>query len=126
MSEFITVDYLDPSIKNIVVFDDCVTDKKEKIIQDLYIRGRKKNASIIYLTQSCYSDPINVRRNCNYCIFFKLQPKEIKQILREIDGNLSKEEFRKKCEFSSEDQNNFLTLDFIYPKIRYRKNFEFI
>ncbi|GBO29380.1 hypothetical protein AVEN_218015-1 [Araneus ventricosus] len=48
--EFITVDDLDPSCKIVVVFDDCMTDKDQKSIEDFFIRGRKKNASIIYLS----------------------------------------------------------------------------
>ena len=38
----------------------------------------------------------------------KLQSIEIKQIIREIDGNISKEEFRKKYEFSTQDKITFL------------------
>ena len=94
--------------------------KNQKIIKDLSIRGRKRNASIIYLTQSYYSTPINIRRNRNYYIFFKLQPKEIKQIIREIGGNFSKEKY----DFPNRDRNIFFTLDFINPKMRYHKNFE--
>lgn len=120
LSEFMTVDDLDPLVKNLVIFDDCVTEKDQKIIEDYFIRGRKKNASIIYLTQSYYSTPINIRKNCNYFIFFNLQPKEIQQIIREIDGNLPKKEFEEK--YKSCD--NFFMLDLVNPKLRYRNNFE--
>ncbi|GFW55299.1 uncharacterized protein TNCV_116851 [Trichonephila clavipes] len=36
--EFITVDDLDPSRKNVVVFDDCMTDKDQKSIEDFFVR----------------------------------------------------------------------------------------
>lgn len=121
LSEFITVDDLDSSEKNLVVFDDCVTEKDQKVIEDLFIRGRKKNASIIYLTQSYYSTPINIRKNCNYFIFFKLQPREINQIIREIDGNLTKEKFLEKY---NSCKGNFFMLDLVNSEMRYRKNFE--
>ncbi|GFV34671.1 uncharacterized protein TNCV_1449751 [Trichonephila clavipes] len=42
-----SVDDLDPSCKNVVVLDDCMTDKDQKSIEDFFVRGRKKNATII-------------------------------------------------------------------------------
>lgn len=122
--DFITVDDLNPTLKNLVIFDDCVTEKDQKTIQELFIRGRKKNASIIYLSQSYYSTPINIRKNCNYFIFFNLQPKEIQQIIREIDGKLSTEEFKQIYNKSVQKQYDFLMLDLVNPKIRYRKKFD--
>lgn len=124
VEDFVTVDDLDPSYKNLVIFDDCVTERKQKLIEDLFIRGRKKNASIIYLSQSYYSTPINIRKNCNYFVFFKLQPREIQQILREIDGCLSKEEFKAMYEYSTRGRFDFFMLDLINTQLRYRSNFE--
>lgn len=124
LEDFITVDDLDPSTKNLVVFDDCVTERKQKPIEDLFIRGRKKNASIIYLSQSYYATPINIRKNCNYFIFFKIQPRDIQQILREVDGSLSKEEFKALYEHSTRNKYDFFMIDLINPDIRYRCNFK--
>lgn len=121
--EFITVDDLDLSYKNVVVFDDCVTDKDQKSIEDFFIRGRKKNASIIYLSQNYYKTPINIRRNCNYFIFFKLQHKDINQIIREIDGSLTKEEFSKLYRKCMQQRFDFFMLDLATPALRYRKKY---
>lgn len=123
LEEFISVDDLDPSYKNLVIFDDCVTEKNQSIIEDLFIRGRKKNASIIYLSQSYYATPINIRKNCNYFIFFKLQPRDIEQILREIDGSLPKQEFKAMYEESTQNKFDFFMLDLRNPQLRYRTNF---
>src|SRR5688572_12993862 len=68
--QFITVDDLDPNQQNLIVFDDYVTTKNQKAIEDLFIRGRKKNASIVYLTQSYYKTPKNIRLQCNYLALF--------------------------------------------------------
>ena len=39
--------------QTLIVFDDMVTDiKKAPIIQEWFIRGRKRGASIMYLSQS--------------------------------------------------------------------------
>lgn len=120
LNEFITVDDLDPSLKNLVIFDDCVTEKDQKNIKDFYIRGRKKNASIIYLSQSYYSTLRDIRKNCNYFIFFILQPREFQQIIREIDGMLTKEEFVKKYRKAIQKPFDFLMLDLDNLKMRYR------
>lgn len=121
--EFITVDDLDPSCKNVVVFDDCVTDKDQRSIEDFFIRGRKKNASIIYLSQSYYRTPIVIRRNCNYLIFFNLQQREIQQIIREIDGSLTKEEFSRLYKKCMQQTYDFFMLDLVNPALRYRKKY---
>lgn len=121
--EFITVDDLDPSCKNVVVFDDCMTDKDQKSIEDFFIRGRKKNASIIYLSQSYYRTPIVIRRNCNYFIFFNLQQREIQQIIREIDGSLTKEEFSRLYKMCLQRPYDFFMLDLVNPALRYRKKY---
>lgn len=123
-NDFITVDDLNPSLRNLVIFDDCVTEKDQKNIEDLFIRGRKKNASIIYLSQSYYSTPINIRKNCKYFIFFNLQPREIQQIIREIDGNLTNEEFKKLYKKCVQKPYDFFMLDLVNPSKRYRHNFE--
>ncbi|GFY45596.1 uncharacterized protein TNIN_106311 [Trichonephila inaurata madagascariensis] len=121
--EFITVDDLDPSCKNVVVFDDCMTDKDQKSIEDFFIRGRKKNASIIYLSQSYYRTPIVIRKNCNYLIFFNLQPREIQQIIREIDGSLTKEEFSKLYKKCMQQPYDFFMVDLVNPTLRFRKKY---
>ena len=110
-----TVDELSHDNRNVVVFDDCITQKKQDLIQDMFIRGRKKNASIIYITQSYYKVPKIIRDNSNYYIFFKLQHRDLKRILKEIDGyelpNVNLE------------AHDFLMLDRKNPKLKIRKNF---
>jgi hypothetical protein len=87
----VSVDDIDPSKKNLVVFDDCITDKDQDKIIEFFIRGRKKNADVIYLSQSYYATPKTIRRNCNVFIFVSLQKSDRDRILREIDGNFPKD-----------------------------------
>src|SRR6266550_639131 len=74
----ISVDELDPNKQNLIVFDDYITSRDQNKIEDLFIRGRKKNVSIIYLTQSYYQTPKNIRLQCNYLILFRSRKKETK------------------------------------------------
>ena len=62
--------------KVLIIFDDMVShvmsDKKaQQILKDLYIRCRKLNISL-FLTQSYFSVPKDVRLNCTHYILFKL------------------------------------------------------
>ena len=64
---------LKPCNQNLIIFDDMVTDlKKHRIISEYYIKGRKKSASIMFLSQSYYNTPKIIRHNINYCVILKL------------------------------------------------------
>ena len=54
--------------KILIVFDDMIADmpnnKKFKIkVTGLFIRGRKLNISLVFITQSCFPVPKAIRRN---------------------------------------------------------------
>ena len=55
--EIIPVKDLDSDSQKIVIFDDFVCDKNQKPLIDYFIRGRHKNCSVIYLSQSYYKTP---------------------------------------------------------------------
>ena len=80
--------------QTLIIFDDMVTDlKKHPIISEYFIRGRKKSASIIFLSQSYYNTPKIIRQNINYCIILKLGgSRDINSILREFSIGISKEQ----------------------------------
>ena len=58
--EIIPVQELDSDSQKIVIFDDYVCDKNQKPLIDYFIRGRHKNCSVIYLSQSYYKTPKNI------------------------------------------------------------------
>ena len=66
--------------KILIIFDDMIShvmsDKKaQQILKDLFIRCRKLNISLCFLTQSYFSVPKDVRLNCTHYIIFKLNNK---------------------------------------------------
>ena len=69
--EIIPVERLmDDKSQKIVVFDDFVCDKNQKPLIDYFIRGRHKNCSVIYLSQSFYKTPKDIRLNCShFCVY---------------------------------------------------------
>ena len=54
--------------KILIVFDDMIVDimtnkKFQSIIKELFIRCRKLNISLVFITHSCFSVPKDVRLN---------------------------------------------------------------
>ena len=58
------------------MFSHVMSDKKaQQILKDLFIRRRKLNISLCFLTQSYFSVPKDVRLNCRHYNLFKLNNK---------------------------------------------------
>ena len=68
--EIISLDQLNNDNQKIVIFDDFVCEKNQKPRVDYFIGGRHKNCSVIYLSQSYYLTPKDIRLNCSHFIFF--------------------------------------------------------
>ena len=84
--EIVDPDSLNEDLQNLLVFDDFVSDREaKKKIADLYQRGRHKNASTIFLTQSFTGPdsalPHTVRENMNYLVLFGGVSKEKLQVI---------------------------------------------
>lgn len=87
------LDKMDKEINHLVIFDDLVLAKDQSRIENYYIRARKLNCSVIYLSQSYYRIPKIIRSNCNYMCILKLSGnREVKMILSEFGLGVSKEE----------------------------------
>ena len=60
--------------KILIVFDDMIADimineKFQSIIKELFIRCRKINISLAFITQPCFSVSRDVRLNSTHCFF---------------------------------------------------------
>ena len=67
------VDYSNPDKENktLIVFDDMIADmihnkKLNSIVTELFIRGRKLNISLVFITQSYFKVPKDVRLNATH------------------------------------------------------------
>jgi len=84
--DLISVDKCEPN--SLVVFDDCVNIKQQHFIKDYFVRGRHKNISCIYLTQSYTKiDRQLIRNNINFLCVFRQSPKYTKYIYDEYVGS---------------------------------------
>ena len=125
-NDIVEVDDLDPNYMNLVIFDDFVTEKDQKKIEDLFVRGRKRNASIVYISQSYFNTPKIIRLNCNYFAFFKCcNRSEIGRIGQNHASDLKEYKFLNYFNRATKD-HGFLLIDLKTNKesLKYRKNFD--
>ena len=70
----------DPENKILVVFDDMIADminnrKLGSTVTELFIRGRKLNIALVFITQSYFKVPKDVRLNCTHFFIIKIPNK---------------------------------------------------
>ena len=77
--------------KVLIVFDDMIADminnkKLNPVVTELFVRGRKLNISIVFITQSYFKVPKDVRLNSTHFFIMKIPNKrELQQIASDID-----------------------------------------
>ena len=82
------LDYQDN--QKIVIFDDYICDKNQKQLIDYFMQGRHKNCSVIYLSQSFYRTPIDIRNNCSHYCLYESPTKNLSMISNELNVNKKK------------------------------------
>ena len=111
--------YYNPDKENkiLIVFDDMIADmshnkKLDSIVTELFIRGRKLNISLVFITQPYFKVPKDVRRNTTHFFISKiLNKRELKQIAINHSSDISTKDFTniyKKC---SAEPYSFLVND---------------
>jgi len=112
--------------QTLIIFDDMVTDiKKHPIISEYFIRGRKKGASIMFLSQSFYNTPKIIRQNVNYVVILKLGgTRDINSLLREVSIGLTKEQLLEMYKEATKIKFDVMIINLEKSgNERYRKNF---
>jgi hypothetical protein len=105
-------------MNGLIIFDDLIIDKKPQI-GELYIRGRKLNYSMIYISQSFFKTDKLIRQNCNYIFFGSgMLARDIKLILSEFSLNLSKDELLKLYNDLTKIKMDFMMIDLNERNIR--------
>ena len=92
--------------KILIIFDDMIADminnkKLNPIVTELFIRGRKPNISIAFITQSYFKSPKDVRLNSTHFFIMKiLNKRELQQIALNHSSDIDFKDFikiYKKC-----------------------------
>jgi len=119
------LDKMDKAVNHLVCIDDMVLAKDQSQIENYYIRARKLNCSVIYLSQSYYRIPKVIRNNCSYMVILKLSgQREVNMILSEFGLGVSKEQLIHLYETATAEKFSPLLLDLeAQPFERFRKGF---
>ena len=119
------LDKFDKDYNHLVVWDDLVLSKDLTMVEQYYIRARKFNVSVMFLSQSYFKIPKIIRNNCSYMIILKLSGnREVNLILSEFGLGVSKEQLLKMYEFATMEKFSPLLIDMEGdPLHRFRKGF---
>ena len=92
-----------------------MSDKKaQQINKELFIRCRKLNISLCFLTQSYFSVPKDVKLNCTHYILFKLNNKrELQNIAINYSADIDYKDFIRIYRVCTMKPFNFLTFDIL-------------
>ena len=117
--------------KVLIIFDDMITDimrskKFKAIVKELFIRCRKLNISIVFITQS-YLELLKMRDlNSAHYILMKIgNKKELKSIAKENSGHLDFKDFFKIYNYCTNKPYSFMMVD-TRPtaRVTFKKNFD--
>ena len=117
--------------KALIVFDDIIADminnkKLNPVVTELFIRGRKLNISIAFITQSYFKVPKDFRLNFTHFFIMKIpNERELQQIASNHSSDIDFKGFVKIYKNCTAEPYSFLlnntTLPFANP-LRFRKN----
>jgi hypothetical protein len=114
ISKIIDVDEINENKQNLIIFDDMVTEKEKNLkgVIDLFIRGRKQNGSIIFISQSYFSIPKDIRINCDYFVITRMgNKKELIEIAKDHTTDINNEKFIEIYREATKAPYNILVID---------------
>ena len=117
--------------QTLIVFNDTIADmmtnkKCQAIIKELFIRCRKLNILLVFITQSYFSIPKDVRLNSKHHLIMKIDnKKELQNIAINHAAFIDYEDFVKIYRECIKEPYSFLTIDTALSAsdiLRFRKN----
>ena len=117
--------------KILTVFDDMIADiinnhKLNPVVTELFIRGRKLNNSIVFITQSYFNAPKYVGLNSTHFFITRISSKrELQQIALNHSSNIDFKDLIKILKKYTAEPYSFLVNDTTLlsdDSLRFRKN----
>ena len=106
---------------------DIMTNKKfQAIIKELFIRCRKLNISLVFITQSYFSIPKDVRLNSTHYFIMKINNnRKLQNYAIHHSADIDYQDFKKIYKECTKEPYNFWTIDTTLPAsdpLRFRKD----
>ena len=117
--------------KVLIVFDDMIADmiknkRLNPVVTEFFIRGRKLNISIVFITQSYFKVSKDFRLNSTHFFIMKISNKrELQQIGLNHSSDIDFKDFLKIYKKYTKEPYSFLVNDTTLPSddtLRFRKN----
>ena len=103
-----------------------IIKKLNPVVTELFIRDRKLNISVVFITQSYFKVPKDVRLNSTHFFIMKIPNKrELQQIALNHSFDINFKDFIKNYKKCSAEPYSFLVNDATLPSddpLRFRKN----
>ena len=133
MHVYKNIDDYNPDKENkiLIVFDDMIADmihnkKLNSIVTKLFIRGRKLHISLVFITQSYFKVPKDVRLNTSHFFIAKIPDKrELQQITINHSSDINTKDFANIYRKYTDEPYSFLVTDTLLSSnnpLRFRKN----
>ena len=115
----------------LIIFDDMIADminnnKLNPIVTELFIRDRKLNISIVFIMQSYFKGPKDVRLNSTHFFFMKIPNKrELQQIALNHSSDIDFKDFMNIYKKYTKEPYSFSVNDTTLPSdnpLRFRNN----
>ena len=103
--------------EKLIVFDDMIANimdnrRFQAIIKELFIRCKKLNILLVFITQSYFSVPKDVRLNTTHYFIMNISNRrELKNIASEHSADIDYNDFMKIYRECTKELYNFLTID---------------
>ena len=117
--------------KVLIVFDDMIADimankKCQQILEELSIRSRKTNISLVFISKSYFFVPKNVRLNCMHYYIMKISNQiELSNIAQNHTSDIVYKDFLKMyCNYTKKTYD-FFTIENTLPSdnsLKYHQN----
>ena len=127
------IDDCNPDKENeiLIAFDDMIADmipnkKLNSIVTELFIRSRKLNISIVFLTQSYFKVPKDVRLNSTHFLLAQIpNNRELQQNAINHSSDINTKDFGDIYRKYTDEPHSFFVIDTTLPSnnpLRFRKN----
>ena len=127
------INHYNPNKENkiLIVFDDMIADmiqnkKLNSIVTELFIKGRKLNISLVFITQSYLKVPKDVRLNTTHFFITRtLSKRELQQIAINHASDIGTEDFINIYRKCTAEPYSFFVNDTILASdnpLKFRKN----
>ena len=107
--------------KKLIVFNDMIADlisnkKLNSVVTELFIRGRKLSISLVFITQSCFKVPKDVRLNSTHFFVLKIPSKrELRETALNHSSDIDFQDFMNLYKQFTAKPYSFLVNDTVLP-----------